>query len=213
MPRARAIVALLLALLAGCGGGDGDATLTPAQQLARFCQTKPFTPPALSPYRLPYAVGETYTMFQGNCPSDASWGHHGMFAYDFAMPLGTPVRAMRAGTVFFVADSFSNDDHTPGHENGVWVLHADGTVANYLHFSPSSAAVAVDDAVAAGDLLGLSGHSGASDRPHLHVQAYADGFSFTKPNTVPVTFVNAGGPTLQSGELIQDQAYTALPVP
>jgi murein DD-endopeptidase MepM/ murein hydrolase activator NlpD len=206
----RAMLGAAAAALAACGGEDG---LSEAEKLAQFCTTKAFTPPAQSPYRLPYAVGSTYVMFQGNCPVNPAWGHHGMFAYDFEMPLGTPVYAMRAGTVTFTESRYANDDHTPGHENTVWLRHDDGTVSVYAHFSPAAVMVLVGAAVQAGDQLGLSGHSGASDRPHLHVQAYATAMRFEKQDSVPITFVNADGPLRPTGELIQDNAYTALPVP
>ena len=134
--------------------------------------------------RLPFAVGSSFVMFQGNCPPNPTWGHHGKYAYDFQMPIGTPIHAMR-----------------------------DGTVSNYLHMTQSSVVVMLGAAVAAGDLLGFSGNSGASDRPHLHVEAYASLGNFVKSNTLPITFSNAEGPLAPSGELVQDQAYTAAPVP
>ncbi len=100
--------------------------------------------------------------------------------------------------------------HAAGHENGVWIEHADGTVSNYLHMTQSSVVVAVGAAVTAGDLVGFSGNSGASDRPHLHVEAYASQGDFVKSNTLPITFSNLEGETALSGELLQDEAYTAL---
>ena len=114
---------------------------------------------------------------------------------------------MRGGTVIFTEDRYLNTDHTPGHENGVWIEHADGTVANYLHFSPSSVVVVVGSTVQPGDLLGFSGHSGGSDRPHLHVEAFGSRGNYSKANTIPITFNNAGGDTLASGELIQGNTY------
>jgi murein DD-endopeptidase MepM/ murein hydrolase activator NlpD len=152
-------------------------------------------------------------MFQGNCPTNPAWGHHGKFAYDFEQPIGTPVHAMRGGNVIFTEDRYLNSDHTPGHENGVWIEHADGTVANYLHFSPSSVVALTGITVQPGDILGFSGHSGASDRPHLHVEAFGSRGNYSKANTIPVTFNNAGGVTKPSGELIQGNAYLALDPP
>lgn len=215
--RVAALVYLVVTtVLAGCGGGGGSANgpgTGPSSGggiAADFCTTRPFTPPDQSEYQLPFAKGSTFVMFQGNCPENPQWGHHGKFAYDFEQPLGTPVHAMRAGTVIFTEDRYLNTDHTPGHENGVWIEHSDGTVANYLHFSPSSVVVVTGTTVQQGDLLGFSGHSGGSDRPHLHVEAFANRGNYSKPNTVPITFANAAGVTHPSGELIQGNAYTAL---
>jgi murein DD-endopeptidase MepM/ murein hydrolase activator NlpD len=207
------------ALLAGaaCGGGGsgGDAPGDPPgppPPAAAACIAREFTPPLQSPYSLPYEIGSTFTMFQGNCPPNPAWGHHGKYAYDFEMPIGTPVHAMRDGIVIFTEDRYEDSDHMSGHENGVWVEHADGSVADYLHMTQSSVVVVVGTAVQAGDLLGFSGNSGASDRPHLHVEAFASRGNYVKTNTVPITFSNADGATEPSGELIQGNAYTALPV-
>jgi murein DD-endopeptidase MepM/ murein hydrolase activator NlpD len=208
--------AVALAIVLAACGGDGPADPAAgnaSDPLADFCTTKAFTPPAQSPYRLPYAIGSTYVMFQGNCPTNPAWGHYGKFAYDFDQPIGTPVYAMRAGTIIFTEDRYLNTDHTSGHENGVWILHGDDTVADYLHFSPSTVVVVTGTAVQAGDLLGFSGDSGGSDRPHLHVEAFASDDDYSKANTIPLTFNNADGVTKASGELIQGNAYRALDPP
>jgi murein DD-endopeptidase MepM/ murein hydrolase activator NlpD len=220
MRRPIRIASGMAAVMAGtaCGGGGSGGGPTgnphgPPPPAATACLMREFTPPEQSPYRLPYAVGSTFTMFQGNCPPNPAWGHHGKYAYDFQMPIGTPIHAMRDGIVIFTEDRYTDNDHTPGHENGAWVEHPDGTVSNYLHMTQSSVVVAVGMAVAAGDLLGFSGNSGASDRPHLHVEAFATRGPFVKSNTVPITFNNAEGETEPAGGLIQDRAYTALPAP
>ena len=83
------------ALLAACGGSGGGGAGPGAR--ADFCDSRPFTPADQSAYVLPYTVGATFTMFQGNCPANPAWGHNGMFAYDFDLPMGTPVRAVARG--------------------------------------------------------------------------------------------------------------------
>lgn len=214
--RAPWAIATLLAVAACGGGGGGNSQANPQvppPPAASACVTREFTPPSQSPYSLPYAVGSTFTMFQGNCPPNPTWGHHGKYAYDFQMPIGTPVHAMRDGTVFFTEDRFADTDHTAGHENGVWIEHADGAVSNYLHMTQSSVVVVVGMTAQAGDLLGFSGNSGASDRPHLHVEAFATRGPFVQSNTLPITFNNAEGETDSKGGLVQDRAYLALPLP
>jgi murein DD-endopeptidase MepM/ murein hydrolase activator NlpD len=210
-----AISVLLLAAACGGGGsGDGPSNQAPPPPpVSADCIARDFTPPAKSAYSLPFAVGSTFTMFQGNCPPNPAWGHHGKYAYDFQMPIGTPIHAMRAGTVIFTEDRYLDSDHTPGHENGVWIEHADGSVANYLHMTQSSVVVVVGTGVSARDLLGFSGNSGGSDRPHLHVEAFATRGPYVHANTIPITFNNVDGETEPSGGLIQDRAYTALPLP
>ncbi len=219
----RALAAAVLFGLAACGGGyggNGDGGNGGGNGNdggngngggTAFCETKQYTPPRDSPYQLPYAVGSTFAVIQGNCPPDPRWGHYGRFGYDFDMPLGTPVHAMRAGAVIYMEDRYQNGDHTPGHENGVWIEHADGTIADYVHLSPSSVLVRTGEEVRAGDLLGYSGDTGYSAGPHLHVETLADDSSFGGENTTPLTFRNADGPLGPNGELTQGGAYTALP--
>lgn len=203
-----AVVVLLTgALLAACGGaGGGDE-----QQSAGFCSTQSFTPAIQSPYVLPYSVGAAYRMFQGNCPANPAWGHNNMFAYDFELPMGTPVRASRAGTVIWTNEQFADNDHIPGHENLVVIQHADGTVMRYAHLTINGVEVAQGAAVQPGELLGFSGNSGNSSGPHLHIDLLRNSVNFSKSNTLPLTFRNAGGAAAPTGELIQDETYTALP--
>lgn len=203
------VVLILGVLLAGCGGSGGGGAGPGAR--ADFCDSRPFTPANQSAYVLPYTVGAAFRMFQGNCPANPAWGHNGMFAYDFELPMGTPVRASRAGTVTWTNEQFADNDHIPGHENLVIVLHADGTVMRYAHLMQNGVEVITGATVQPGDLLGFSGHSGNSDRPHLHIDLLQNGTNFSKSNTLPLTFRNAGGAADASGELIQDQLYTALP--
>lgn len=205
-----AVVLVLGALLAGCGGSGGGGAGPGAR--VDFCDSRPFTPANQSAYVLPYTVGSTFTMFQGNCPANPAWGHNGMFAYDFDLPTGTPVRASREGTVNFTNEQFSDDDHIPGHENLVVIQHADGTVMRYAHLTMNGVEVAQGASVQPGDLLGFSGNSGNSSGPHLHIDLLRNNTDFSKSNTLPLTFRNVGGTVLASGELIQDQRYTALPI-
>jgi murein DD-endopeptidase MepM/ murein hydrolase activator NlpD len=188
---AHCAVLVLLAglLLAACGGSGGSG----AGAQAGFCDTRPFTPSNQSAYVLPYTVGSTFTMFQGNCPANPAWGHSGMFAYDFDLPTGTPVRASREGTVIFTSEQFSDDDHIPGHENLVVIQHADGTVMRYAHLTINGVEVALGATVQPGNLLGFSGNSGNSSGPHLHIDLLRNNADFSKSNTLPSLSL-CGGP-------------------
>jgi hypothetical protein len=189
-------------LLASCGS-DEDASRS-------FCDTKLFTPAAESPYILPYLTGSTYTMFQGNC-SPPPGGHRQTFAYDFDFGMGDPIYAARTGTVISVNDQYSDDDHTVGHENNVFVEHLDLTVARYTHLMQGGAEVTVGQVVMAGDLLGLAGNSGNSSGPHLHFQVF-QGRNYNANNALPITFSNAVGNLGPNDDLLEGEAYTAGPV-
>ncbi|MGI9265257.1 MAG: M23 family metallopeptidase [Gammaproteobacteria bacterium] len=206
MPGYRGLLLLIVCQISACGGGGGGGSGS-APPPVSFCTTQSFTDPATSPYILPWNAGAGYTMFQGNCSTLG--GHKETFAYDFDMGMGDPIFASRAGRVILVNDQFSDDDHIEGHENNVFVEHADNTVVRYTHLMQASAVVDVGQQVVQGDLLGLAGNSGNSSGPHLHFQAFRDRTSFGKSNAVPITFSNAIGQTAASGALLEGVLYTA----
>ncbi|MFF3495957.1 murein hydrolase activator EnvC family protein [Streptomyces sp. NPDC002795] len=80
---------------------------------------------------------------------------------DFAVPTGTRVRAVGAGTVVFTGcgDGFGNQ---------VVVRHADGYYTQYAHLSRIG--VKVGSRLDAGGTLGLSGATGNVSGPHLHFE-------------------------------------------
>ncbi len=129
-----------------------------------------------SDYRLPYAPGTAYRVSQANCapPGD---GHRGVnrYGYDWAMPIGTPVVASRAGTVLHVEASHADGEvAATGKDNYVAVRHADGSVGVYAHLTRGGAAVDAGQAVRAGDPLGRSGNTGNTmNFPHLHLSVHA----------------------------------------
>lgn len=112
-----------------------------------------FTTPWVAPV-------ETYELSASYGSGGARWvnRHTGQ---DFAVPIGTPVRAVGTGTVVKVSC---------GGAFGVEIVirHAGGYYTQYAHL----AAVAVDqgDRVAPGQWIGQSGTSGNSTGPHLHFE-------------------------------------------
>jgi hypothetical protein len=84
-----------------------------------------------SPYVLPYAVGSTFRVSQGNCSSPGN-GHRGSerYAYDFDMPIGTQFLAVRAGVVIHVeASHVDGQIAATGLDNYLVIRHDDGTHA------------------------------------------------------------------------------------
>lgn len=90
------------------------------------------------------------------------WGslHPGQ---DFAIPVGTPVKAMSSGTVIFATWS-------GGYGNKLEIQYWDGTVSWYAH--NSKLLVAQGDKVSVGETVSLSGSTGHSTGPHLHVEIH-----------------------------------------
>lgn len=192
-------------MLVGCDDSPTGSTLP----ILEFSQ---FGDPADSPYCLPYSEGES--AFVNNTYSTTG-AHRGRFAYDFAMPFGSEITAARAGKVTEVRDQYRDDEAVGGHENGVYIVHNDGTMAAYLHMSKDGVLVDVGDEVAAGDALGLVGTSGtAPDNPHLHFEVF-EGQGTERSQwykTLPVNFRNADGPLDEHGGLSQTK-YEALACP
>lgn len=96
-----------------------------------------------------------------------SGSHSGV---DFRASIGTPVKAMASGTVIGTGDT---DIYCKGASFGKWVFikYDNGLSSTYGHLSviSSNAGQKVD----AGDVVALSGNTGHSTGPHLHVTVYA----------------------------------------
>lgn len=89
---------------------------------------------------------------------------------DFGMPVGTKIKSVSAGTV----RDFDNTDNYPGcYAWGMWLLvdHDNGLSSLYAHLS--SIIVKKGQRVSAGEVIALSGNSGISTGPHLHLTLYA----------------------------------------
>jgi murein DD-endopeptidase MepM/ murein hydrolase activator NlpD len=138
-------------------------------------------------YVLPFSAGESYVLAQGNC---SSFSHKGdsKYAYDFSMPIGTAIRAARAGTVTEVQTTFP-DGNGGIQANVVAVRHSDNTVARYVHLTQGGASVTVGVVVTQGQQIAQSGNSGYSTGPHLHFEVFK---TSTSSQSVPVAFSNAG---------------------
>lgn len=112
-------------------------------------------------------------------PYGSRWGrfHYGL---DFRASVGTSVRAMATGVVEGVGDT---DIACKGASFGKWVFirYYNGLSSTYGHLSAISAKKGEE--VKAGDVIGLSGNTGSSTAPHLHIAVYAS--LGVKVDTVP----------------------------
>ncbi len=77
---------------------------------------------AASPYKLPWKAGDSRFVAQGNNSFISHRGDH-KYAWDFAMPLGTEIRASRAGHIRKIEDHFEGIGFNSNfiaieHENG-----------------------------------------------------------------------------------------------
>ena len=79
---------------------------------------------------------------------------------------GTPVHAAKGGTVII-------SQYSSSYGNFVVVSHGSGNTTLYAHMS--TRLVEPGDAVAQGDILGLTGSTGHSTGPHLHFEITENG--------------------------------------
>lgn len=155
-------------------------------------------------YHLPLACGQTVRVGQGNA-SDFSHTGLATYAFDLNVALDTPILAMAAGAVLYTHAATGpgdpcwagGDEACQPYANLVVLGHADGAATLYKHLS--TVAVAVGDVVARGDVLGGSGSTGWSTRPHVHVARQSDcGADLCQ--TIPLAFVEAGVP--HTGDIV-----------
>jgi murein DD-endopeptidase MepM/ murein hydrolase activator NlpD len=102
-------------------------------------------------------------------PYGNRWGafHYGL---DLRAKVGTSVKAMAIGTVLGTGDT---DIACKGASFGKWVFikYNNGLSSTYGHLSEIKATVG--QTVKAGDIVALSGNTGYSTGPHLHIAVYA----------------------------------------
>ena len=149
-------------------------------------------------YVLPYAKDSSHKILQA---FNGPYGHegHAAFAYDFKMPIGTPVHAARSGKVVHVEARHKDATRKPGEENVVVIRHDDGTFARYYHLTQNGVKVALGDEVKQNQLIALCGDSGASAGPHLHFDVTKDCFEWGC-QTVKFEFQNVKENPLEMGK-------------
>ncbi|MCX5207431.1 M23 family metallopeptidase [Streptomyces sp. NBC_00237] len=171
----RRVRTALVAAVAGatCVVGTGSAfaasgapvKTAPAKTLAKAAEKKAPVAKAKAKakaWRKPvqgYALSATF----GKGGNRWSHKHSGQ---DFAVPIGTVVKAASAGTVVKAGPNGGGDG--PAYGNAIVVRHADNTYSQYAHLSRLR--VAVGQKVGAGQAIALSGNTGNSSGPHLHFE-------------------------------------------
>lgn len=168
-------------------GDPAPGAAAPAEPLVGGCGPAPAD--LIPHYLLPFPVGDAHTLTQGNCGA-ASHGGRFRYAFDFEMPVGSPVVAARDGVVHTVRDGHPDGTDRLGDENLVILLHPDGQLSRYIHLERGGALVVEGQRVSAGDTIARSGDSGRSAFPHLHFDV-SDRCGAAGCVTVPSAFRNA----------------------
>lgn len=145
-------------------------------------------------YHTPFLTKAGHEITQGFNGRFSHQGEYSRYAVDIAMPVGTNLHAVRAGTVVWVKDDYHMSGRTQyflDKANVVKVMHDDGTFALYAHILMDTATVEVGDKVVAGQLLARSGSSGFSTGPHLHFMIFRNvGFKMV---SIPFNFADKQG--------------------
>ena len=101
-------------------------------------------------------------------PIDGKWRHHN--GIDIAIPEGTPVTPVAPGVVIFCGQR-------PGYGFTVLVEHPNGMISLYGHNSRLE--VIQGQAVDRDTVVALSGNTGRSTGPHLHIEVWQAGTNIT----------------------------------
>ena len=196
---------LLLAPMFSCSGGDDEINECTDSELGVNCQDADYIKNSDSPYVLPWEIGKTFTVGQGNCTDGSHSLGQIQFAYDINMPIGTKIVAMRSGIVVKVIESFVDlESGTVGlvdEANIIKVKHDDGSEAQYVHLTLNGGLKNEGDSVDQGEIIALSGNTGKTTGPHLHFQVIQpltecedtdprENFTWYSCNSIPLTFKN-----------------------
>lgn len=152
-------------------------------------------------YYFPFEHGSAHRIGQGWKGSFSHYGQN-LYAVDFDMDTGTKIYAARDGIVVSLKEDSrigGNSSAYAKHTNFILVKHSDNTFANYVHLQYNGALVSKGTAVAAGDLIALSGSTGITTGPHLH-------FDIRVPNargamtSIPFMFRGKNGEAIEPQE-------------
>ncbi|MFN3199316.1 MAG: M23 family metallopeptidase [Bradymonadia bacterium] len=153
-----------------------------------------------SGYYLPLPCGTTARITQGNNGGFSHNNTKNQYAFDFGIGTGKPLMAMRAGTVHAVYDGTrpgdpcynGGDKSCYSKANYVVLSHDDGSRSIYKHLSRVDVRKGVR--VRQGQQVGLSGSTGQSTGPHVHImrQKACSGLA-TKCHSLPLKFEDVPG--------------------
>ena len=114
-------------------------------------------------------------------------GYHG--GVDYACPVGTEVSAVKKGKVLEAGPSVT---WGPSYGTAVVIDHGKGVRAVYAHLSKTS--VKKGDKVEEGQVIGLSGNTGNSSGPHLHLEASISPWRYVNYDVVPLHLIQEKAP-------------------
>ncbi|WP_424213110.1 M23 family metallopeptidase [Streptomyces sp. BI20] len=130
-----------------------------------------------------------YTLSATFGKGGSMWSHKHS-GQDFAVPVGTPVKAVAAGTVVKAGPNGGGDG--PAYGNAIVIKHGPNTYSQYAHLSKIQ--VRIGQKVSANTQIALSGNTGNSSGPHLHFEIRTTANYGSAVN--PVSFLRKAGVTV-----------------
>ncbi len=122
---------------------------------------------------------------------------------DFASPIGTPIRAIGAGTV-------TRAGWDGGFGRSVRIEHASGLSSQYAHMSAIAEGIRVGARVEMGDVIGAVGATGLATGPHCHFALWRNG-AYVNPLTARIPeAAPLDGASLREFAAYRDGALAAL---
>lgn len=109
----------------------------------------------------------------GRTKNNITTGYRGYSTHtgvDFAVSSGTPIRAVKSGTVEISKALYDANGNYRSYGEYIVINHHDGTMTLYAHGSPGSRTVSPGQSVAQGETIMLVGTTGNSTGPHLHFE-------------------------------------------
>lgn len=138
----------------------GDSDIPFPESPPVYCQ------PVTSEARIIQGNGGSFSHNQPN-----SW-----YAWDYDVPIGTPVVAARSGVVFRIWNHSNvggrDRDRFIEYGNFILIDHLDGTFAQYFHLAKDSFTVGLNEYVLQGEQIASSGDTGFLLGPHLHYAVF-----------------------------------------
>jgi murein DD-endopeptidase MepM/ murein hydrolase activator NlpD len=142
-------------------------------------------------YSLPFEKGTTHKVVQGY---GGLFSHKNIAALDFEMPEGTAVYAAREGAIL----NYKDDSNEGGpfskyktNANFIIVKHRDGSFGCYWHLKKDGVVIK-NGTVTKGQLIGYSGATGFTLRPHLHFSVKRK-LNYDKDSFVQTKFITKNG--------------------
>lgn len=150
-------------------------------------------------YDLPFEKGAKHKIIQGY---GGLFSHYHIAALDFEMPEGTAIYAAREGRVFSFKDKSEEGGPFPKYQrkaNYIMIRHNDGSFGCYWHLKRNGVLVK-SGLVKKGQLIGYSGNTGFTLKPHLHFSVKKV-LNYNKNSFVKTRFrTNAGIQLLENGK-------------